>query len=60
MPGKNLKNNANIKPRSIAKQSSIRSCFLPEKSRINIAKIPGDTKPVYSCNVLETLFAFAH
>src|SRR5471030_1917278 len=47
--GKNLKNTENKNPPIVANIAAFEDAFFQKKPKINIAKIPGDTKPVYSC-----------
>src|SRR5699024_2656556 len=49
IPGKNFKIMDIIKPPTVAKSAALEVVFFQKNPKRNIAKIPGDTKPVYSC-----------
>src|SRR5690606_3370268 len=46
--GRNLKKTDNRNPPIVANNAALEVVFFQKKPRINMAKIPGDTKPVYS------------
>ena len=47
--GRNLKKTESTNPPIVANNAAFEVAFFQNKPSINIAKIPGDTKPVYSC-----------
>ena len=48
MPGRNLSRIESRKPPMVANSAALDVVFFQKKPRMNIAKMPGDTKPVYS------------
>ena len=47
-PGKNLRITETINPPTVANNAAFEVVFFQKKPKMNMAKIPGDTKPVYS------------
>ena len=46
--GRNLNITEKMKPPMVAKRAALEVAFFQKKPRINMAKIPGETNPVYS------------
>ena len=48
MPGKNFRRTEKRNPPMVAKSAALLVVFFQKKPIMNMAKIPGETKPVYS------------
>jgi hypothetical protein len=55
--GRNLKNTESKKPPMVAKSAAFDVAFFQKKPKMNMAKIPGETNPVYSWIYLKPPFS---